>query len=83
MLEKGFLRDKGAESSRHRKIASKTSQALLVLGVVILIGSFIYLLVNWGKSDALLTMMMPLLASGLGLIFVSYLIKKAFSKLNR
>lgn len=82
MLEKGFLRQSDSKQNKHRQIAEKASQVLTILGVLVLAGSFGYLAVSWGKSDALLTMMMPFLASGLGLIFVGYLIKRAFSKLN-
>jgi hypothetical protein len=82
MLEKGFLRNPNNEKNKHQQIAERASQVLLLLGILVIGGSFVYLLINWGKSDALITMLTPIMASGLGLIFVSYLIRRAFSKLR-
>jgi hypothetical protein len=83
MLEKGFLRNQNNENNKHRQIAEKASQILQILGIMVLVGSFGYLLFNWGKNDFLIGMMMPFLVAGLGLILVSRLIKRAFSKLKR
>ena len=82
MLEKGFLRNTDNQKNKHQQIAERASQALLLLGILVIGGSFVYLLINWGKSDALITMLTPIMASGLGLVFVSYLIRRAFSKLR-
>ncbi|MBL7968155.1 MAG: hypothetical protein JNK09_14230 [Prolixibacteraceae bacterium] len=82
MLEKGFLRNTDNQKNKHQQIAERASQVLLLLGILVIGGSFVYLLINWGKSDALITMLTPIMASGLGLIFVSYLIRRAFSKLR-
>jgi len=83
MLEKGFLRNPNNEKNKHRQVAEKASLILQVLGILVIVGSFGYLLFNWGKSELLVGMMMPFLATGLGLIFVSWLIKRAYSKLRR
>ncbi len=82
MLEKGFLRHQANENTKHQRIASIVSKTLLYLGVTILILSFAYLLFNSGKSDLLIGMIMPFLVAGLGLIFVSWLIKRAYTKLR-
>ncbi len=82
MLEKGFLRNTDNQKNKHQQIAERASQVLLLLGILVIGGSFVYLLINWGKSDALITMLTPIMASGLGLVFVSYLIRRAFSKLR-
>lgn len=82
MLEKGFLRNTENQKNKHQQIAERASQVLLLLGILVIGGSFVYLLINWGKSDALITMLTPIMASGLGLVFVSYLIRRAFSKLR-
>ena len=83
MLEKGFLHNQTNKNSKHKQIASTVSNVLLYLGMLVLGGSFIYLLFNLGKSGTLVSMMMPFLVAGLGLIFVSLLIRRAYSKLKR
>jgi len=82
MLEKGFLRNQNNKTMKHQQIASLVSRVLLALGVLVLAGSFIYLVTNWGKSGALVSMMMPFLVAGLGLVFVSFLIKRGLTKLH-
>jgi len=82
MLEKGFLRNQNNENNKHRQVAERASQFLQLVGIMVLVGSFGYLLINWGKNDFLIGMMMPFLVAGLGLILVGRLIKRAFSKLK-
>ena len=82
MLEKGFLRNQENENSKHQKLASIVSKTLLYLGAIVLISAFAYLLFNFEKSDMMIGMVMPFLVAGLGLIFVSFLIKRAYSKLG-
>lgn len=82
MLEKGFLKNQNNTNMKHQQVADIVSKTLLYLGTVILVGSFIYLLINWGKNDMLIGMLMPFLVAGLGLIFVSRLIKRAYNRLR-
>lgn len=81
MLERGFLRN-NADEKKHQHVASIISKTLLYLGAVVLIGAFAYLLINFEKSDMMIGMIMPFMVAGLGLIFVSFLIKRAYSKLR-
>lgn len=83
MLEKGFLKNKPDENNKHHQVASLVSRVLLYLGTLVLIISFVYLLVNMDKAYTLIGMMLPFLVAGLGLIFVSQFIKRAYSKLRR
>ncbi|MBL7973219.1 MAG: hypothetical protein JNL03_16990 [Prolixibacteraceae bacterium] len=83
MLEKGFLRNQGNEKGKQYQIALLVSKTMLYLGSVILVGSFGYLLFNWGKNDMLIGMLLPFLIAGLGLIFISRLILRGYSKLRR
>ena len=83
MLEKGFLKNQPEEKLKHQRIASIASKVLLYLGELILVSAFIYLFFNFKKSDLYVGLIMPFLVAGLGLIFVSYLIKRAFSKIKR
>jgi hypothetical protein len=83
MLEKGFLRNQTNENTKLYRITLIASKTLLYLGTLVLIGSFLYLLFNWEKSNVLIGMLMPFLVAGLGLIFVSRLILRGFRKLRR
>ena len=82
MLEKGFLRNQPTDKKGHVNVASTLSKALMLLGVLILIISFGYLLLNWDESDKLVGMIFPFLVAGLGLIVVSQFIKRAYKKLR-
>lgn len=83
MLEKGFIRNQNNQNAKHYQIVSVASKVMLYLGAIILIGSFAYLFINFGKSDFLIGMILPFLVAGLGLIFVSQLIMRAYKKLRR
>ncbi len=83
MLTKGFLKDQPAGNMKHQRIASILSQTLLYIGTIVLVSSFAYLLFNMDKSNALIGMMLPFMVAGLGLIIVSQLIKRAYSKLRK
>ena len=83
MLERGFLRNPENENSKHQKLASIVSKTLFYLGAFVLISAFAYLIFNLEKSDMMIGMVMPFMVAGLGLIFVSFLIKRAYTKLRR
>ena len=80
MLEKGFLRNQN--KNKHQQIADTVSKVLLYIGVIVLIGTFGYLIINWGKSGALVSMMTPFLMAGLGFVFISFLVKRGSSRLR-
>lgn len=82
MLEKGFIRNQSTQNSKHQKLVAIVSKIMLYLGVLILVGSFAYLFFNFGKSDFLVGMILPFLVAGLGLIFVSQLIRRAYKRLR-
>jgi hypothetical protein len=83
MLQKGFIRKQTTQNSTNYKVVTIASKVMLYLGAFILIGTFGYLLVHWGKTDYLAGMLMPLIVAGLGLVFVSRLILRAYKKLGR
>lgn len=83
MLEKGFLKNQANQNRRHSRLASILSKTLLFLGVLILIVTFVFLLANLGKADRLVSMTMPFLVAGLGLIVVSQFIKYSYNKLRK
>ncbi len=82
MLERGFLQHNKEEKNWHHKIASTASKILLYVGLLIIAGSFGYLVLNPGKTDALIVMLVPFLIAGLGFILVSQLIKRGYKKLR-
>ena len=83
MLEKGFLKNQEAGNLKHQRLASIISQTLLYLGTLVLVSAFAYLFFNMENSGATIGMMLPFLVAGLGLIIVSHLIKRAYTKLRR
>lgn len=83
MLEKGFLKHPQAEKAKHHRIVLIFSNVLLYLGVAVLILVFGYLFFNLNKSDSLIGLLVPFLLAGLGLVLVSQLIKRAYSKLRK
>jgi amino acid transporter len=82
MLEKGFIRNQNNRKSKHHQLVAIISKVMLYLGAVILIGSFAYLFYNYGKSNFLIGMIAPFLVAGLGLIFISQLIRRAYKRLR-
>lgn len=83
MLEKGFLKNPSAGNLKHHRIASMVSKTLLYLGTLVLISAFAYLFFKKDESNALIGLMFPFVVTGLGLIIVSYLIKRAYTRLRR
>jgi ABC-type transport system involved in cytochrome c biogenesis permease component len=83
MLERGFLKNQSDKKMDHHRIVSTISRTMLLLGVFVLISAFAYLLFNIEKSDMMIGMMLPFLVAGLGLILVSQLIKRAYTRLHR
>lgn len=80
MLERGFLQHNKEEMTLHSKITSTASKVMLYLGLALIAGSFIYLLLNFGKSDVLIVALVPFLIVGLGFIVLSQLIKRGFKR---
>jgi hypothetical protein len=83
MLEKGFLRNQTDGDSKLHRVTLMVSKTMLYLGSLVIVGSFLYLLFNWEKSNVLIGMLVPFLVAGLGLIFISRLILRGFKKLRR
>jgi hypothetical protein len=83
MIEKGFLKNQQKSGLQHSRISSMVSKTLLYLGALVLIGSFVYLAMNLDQSATVLSMMLPFLIAGMGMIFVSQLIQRASTKLRR
>lgn len=83
MIEKGFLKNQNSGNTKHQRIASTVSRTLLYLGVVVIIAAFAYILVNLENSDAMVGMMIPFVVTGIGLIIVSQVIRRAYTKLRR
>lgn len=83
MIEKGFLRNQPAGQTKHQRIASTVSRTLLYLGMVVLIAALGYIFFNLKNSDAMIGMMIPFIVTGIGLIIVSQVIKRAYTKLRR
>lgn len=83
MLEKGFLRNQANQNRKHGNVASTMTKTLLYLGVLILIISFVFLLANLDNADRLVSVVLPFIVAGLGLIAVSQFVKRAYNKLRK
>ena len=83
MLEKGFLKNQPEDKKKHQQMASLVSRTLLYLGMLILLLTLIYLIINIGQTDKLISMVIPFLVAGIGLILVSQFVKRTLSKLRR
>ena len=78
MLEKGFLREKPKPGAKRNRTTSIVSNTMLYLGVIILIASLIYMIVNLNRAEAILGIWIIFMMSGLFLIVVSHLVKWIF-----
>jgi len=80
MLEKGFLRDSTRSEPRHKRnrTTSMVSTTMLYLGVIILIASLIYMIVNINRAEAILGIWIIFMMAGLFLVVVSHLVKWIF-----
>lgn len=83
MLKKGFLRNQTHGNTKLSQVTLIASKTMLYLGSLVLLGSFLYLIFNWGRANILIGILMPFLVAGLGLIFVSRLILRGYMKLRR
>ncbi len=78
MLKRGFLRsDKQSEQKPKRSI-TLASNIMLYLGVIIIIASLVYILVNINNADALIVLWLVFMLAGLFLVVMSHMIKWIF-----
>ncbi len=56
-------------------MTKKLSNIILYLGCLILIASLIYMIINLNKADKIITVWLPITASGVVLVFFSQIIK--------
>ncbi len=77
MLEKGFLRDRTRSEPKHKRsrTTSMVTNTTLYLGVIILIASLIYMIVNLDRAEAILEIWIIFMMAGLFLVVVSHLLK--------
>ncbi len=77
MLQRGFLRREKNEPKQGRSI-KMASSIMLYLGVIILIASLGYLLVNIERVDAVFVIWTVFMLAGIFLIVMSHTIKWIF-----
>ncbi|MFP4690759.1 MAG: hypothetical protein ACLFMU_02490 [Bacteroidales bacterium] len=78
MLEKGFLSERSRPGPKRNRITIIVSNTMLYLGVIILIASMIYMIVNINRAEAILSIWIIFMMSGLFLVVVSHLVKWIF-----
>lgn len=77
MLKRGFLRREKDEPKQGRSI-KMASSIMLYLGVIILIVSLGYLLVNIERVDDIIMIWMTFMLAGIFLVVMSHMIKWIF-----
>ncbi len=78
MLERGFLKKKKQADPKPNRFISIASSTMLYLGVIILITSLIYMLVNLDRSEAIIGIWIIFLLAGLFLVVMSHMLKWMF-----
>jgi ABC-type transport system involved in cytochrome c biogenesis permease component len=61
-------------SKKYNKRSMIISNILLISGSLIIVSPLVYLLLNLDKSDSLVSLMMPFIYTGIGLLIVSQVI---------
>ena len=77
MLKRGFLRREKEEPKQGRFI-KMASSIMLYLGVIIVVASLGYLLMNIERVDAIIMIWMTFMLSGIFLVVMSHMIKWTF-----
>lgn len=83
MTQRGFLTKATKRKSKDARFVSIASQSMLYLGVVILISALIYMIANFAKADAIISIWLPFMIAGIFLIFLSQMIKWKYLRVQR
>ncbi len=78
MLQRGFFKSKRQSEPKSNRFIKTVSNILLYLGVIIIITSLIYILVNINNADALIVLWLVFMLTGLFLVVMSHMIKWIF-----
>lgn len=77
MLQRGFLKREKEEPKQGRSI-KMASSIMLYVGVIIVVASLGYLLMNIERVDAIIMIWMTFMLSGIFLVVMSHMIKWIF-----
>ncbi len=78
MLERGFFKSKRQSEPKSNQSIKTASNILLYLGVIIILASLTYLLININNADALIVLWLIFMMAGLFLVVMSHMIKWIF-----
>jgi hypothetical protein len=78
MLERGFLKSGKQSEPKPKRSITLASNIMLYLGVIIIIASLVYILVNINNADALIVLWLVFMLAGLFLVVMSHMIKWIF-----
>lgn len=83
MLQKGFLisRLKSNAGSHHR--SAMVSRVILFLGILILISTLIFMILNLERADSFVMIWLPFMIAGVLLVFISLVMKYFYEQTNR
>jgi uncharacterized membrane-anchored protein len=83
MARRKFSTHRTEAPRKHSQTSMIISNILLLIGSLMIVVSLVYLLFNLDKSDALVTLLMPFIFAGIGLLIVSQLICPFQFKMRR
>ncbi len=78
MLKRGFFKSKRQSEPKSNRSITLVSNIMLYLGVIIIIASLVYILVNINNADALIVLWLVFMLAGLFLVVMSHMIKWIF-----
>jgi hypothetical protein len=83
MIKKGFLTNNTRRNSKDTRHVSVAGRSILYLGVVILITTLVYMIVNFSKADTIILVWLPFMIAGVILVFMSQLINWNYLRHHR
>ena len=82
MLQKGFLYSHLKSNSDFHLRFDLVSRIILLLGVLILITSLIFMILNLERADSIMMIWLPFMIAGVLLVFMSLVIKYFYEQTN-
>ncbi len=76
MLEKGFIRNRMKTERKVNRFVSAVGTLLFFIGLVIVIATLIYMIINFSSASSILTIWLPVLVSGIIMVFIGQTLKK-------
>jgi len=83
MLEKGFIKDRKKKQTGVNRIISTIAGLLFFLGILSVIAGLIFMILNLSKADAIYTVWIYFMVTGIIMVFIGQMLKKQNSGSSR